>query len=153
MYVTKADYRGRISTGLLDMIISEDPTGIIANASKDAEDTILSLAGVLYDVVPEFAKTATARNFYVLKLAINISLYNIYQIADDETIPEKVIKNYDDTINDLTKISIGKMTLNLPPNSTDNSGGSGSIGGDETASTTGNGLRRIGSAPKRTHRI
>lgn len=150
MYVTKADYKGRISTVLLDMLIAEDATGIIANASRSAEDTINSLAGRLYDIPGEFAKLGTARNHFVLNMGLSIALYTIYQISDDEEVPEKVIKNYDDTINDLTKISTGKMTLNLPPAVVDDESDPGD---GETSSTTGLGSRRLGSAPKRSHRI
>ena len=151
MYVVKADYKGRITTTLLDMLINEDVTAIIAAASKTAEDTIFSLAGMFYDIREEFNHGGSLRNGFLLSMAISIGLYNIYQIADEESIPEKVIKNYDDTMNDLVKISQGKMTLNLPPAPTN--GTEGTPGEGETVSTSGIGLRRIGSAPKRTHRV
>ena len=148
MYVLKTDYVGRISASLIDILIAEDPTGIIANASKEAEDIIASMAGVVYDIAPEFAKTATDRNYYILSLAKSIGLYFIYQRADDEQIPEKVIKNYDDAMDDLEKISIGKKNINLPAK-VDTSGAT--AGGEGGADTTGTGLRRMGSQAKRSH--
>ncbi|MCX6210130.1 MAG: DUF1320 family protein [Bacteroidetes bacterium] len=153
MYVTKGDYKSKISVELLDILLAEDENGILAMSSKTAEDTIATTAGVLYNVADEFTKTTTARNYYLLNLAIDIALYNIYQRSDDEQVPEKVIKNHDDALEALQKISIGKQALNLPPptvnvNVTVNNGD-----GSETVTTGGTGLRRIGSQPKRTHNI
>lgn len=149
MYVKKTDYRGRISTDLLNMLIAEDETGILVQSSKIAEDTIATHTASIYDIAPEFLKIGLLRNYYTLSMAINIALYNIYNIADDEQIPEKIIKNYDDTMEDLVKISMGKAQLSLPPKVAETVGGS--PGDDENASTSGMGLRRWGSLAKRTH--
>lgn len=150
MYIQKTDYKGRISTDLLNILLSEDEPGILQQSSKVAEDTISTMVGKLYDVLPEFAKTGNARNYYLLSLAINIALYQIYNIADDEQIPPKIIKNYDDTIDDLQKISNAKAQLSLPTLPPTNNAQTPT---DENAGTTGNGLRRWGSAKKRTHNI
>lgn len=150
MYVTKADYKGKISVGLLDMLLAEDESNILAISSRIAEDTLKTTAGVLYDVVGEIAKTTVDRNYYLLNLAIDIALYNIYQRSDDEQIPEKIIKNHDDALTDLQKISIGKQALDLPPKVNANNS---TTGGGETVATGGTGLRRIGSQPKKTHNI
>ena len=148
MYVTKNDYKGRISSSLLDMLLEEDEAFILQQSSKVAEDTIASLAGKLYDIQGEFQKAGTARNFYVLIMAVNIALYNIYNRSDDADVPEKIIKNFDDTIDDLQKISVGKASLDLPPKPANSEG---TPAGEQTASTTGTGLRRFGSTKKRTH--
>ena len=149
MYVTKADYKGKISVGLLDMLLAEDESNILAMSSRIAEDTLKTTAGVLYNVIDEVAKNTVDRNYYLLNLAIDIALYNIYQRSDDEQIPEKIIKNRDDALNDLQKISVGKQALDLPPKINNN----GTTGGGETVATGGEGLRRIGSQTKRTHNI
>ena len=77
MYVLKLDYAGRISASLLDILIAEAPETIIANASKESEDIISSMVGVLYDIAPELAKVGNDRNFYILSLAKSIGLYFI----------------------------------------------------------------------------
>lgn len=150
MYVTKTDYKGKISLELLNILLAEDEQTILQMSSKIAEDTIATAAGVLYNVTDEFAKTGANRNFYLLNLAIDIALYNIYQRSDDEQIPEKIIKNRDDALDDLQKISIGKHALNLPQKTND---ATTSSSNDETIAVGGTGLRRIGSQPKRTHHI
>lgn len=149
MYVKKTDYAGRISASLLDILIDENPLQILKDSSKEAEDIIASMAGVLYDIAPEFEKNDATRNYYILNLAKSIALYFIYQRADDEEIPPKVIKNYDDAMDDLEKISIGKKAIDMPPKIVVDAGGG--TGGDEGVSTSGTGLRRMGSQAKRTH--
>jgi hypothetical protein len=154
MYIVKADYKTIISTPLLDTIIREsendDGTDLLQVASKIAEDTIITKAGVLYDIMPEFTKAGADRNFMILSLAISIAGYWLYQRIDDEQVPEKVIKNYNDALTTLEQVSIGKEPLLLPPRN-DDDGSTG--GGDEGVTTDGTGLRRIGSQPRRTHQM
>lgn len=149
MYILKTDYIGRIAMSLLDILIEENPEQIIADTGKDVEDTIRTMAGVLYDINPELLKAGNLRNGYILSLAKSLGIYFIYQRADDEQIPEKVIKNYDDAMEELQKISVGKLALDLPPKPKEPSGGEGSEGTE----TEGSGLRRMGSQKKRTHQI
>jgi len=164
MYIEKQDYQLRIRLDLLDILLENistalggnelTPTAILQAANKIATDTIATKAGVLYNVVDELAKTADARNGYLIALGISIGLYEIYQRADDEQIPEKVIKNYNDALNVLDAIAKGKEVLDLPPKVSDGESNNGGQPGDgESAVTSGTGLRRIGSAPKRSHRI
>ena len=149
MYVNKTDYAGRISISLLDILIAENPGQIIADTGKEIEDIILTTVGVLYDAAAELSKTGNARNGYILNLAKSIGMYLIYQRADDEQVPDKVIKNYDDAMETLEKISNGKISLSLPPKPAD----PGTGGDSESPTPGGTGLRRMGSAPKRTHQI
>jgi hypothetical protein len=154
MYIQKVDYKSRISTDLLDKIIQEGgDTGedILATASKMAEDTISTQAGVLYDIAPEFDKTGLQRNHLIVKWALSLAVYEAIQRLDDETIPEKHIKNHDDTMEDLKQVALGKYPLNLPPKQAD-AGGEKS-GGEETVITQGKGLRRVGSQAKKTHQV
>lgn len=150
MYVQKTDYKGRIAVELLNLLIAEDENGILTEASKIGEDTIASQVNVLYDVTGEFLKTGADRNYYILTMAINIALYNIYQRAEDEDIPKKVIKNHDDTMADLAQITKGKNSLDLPPRANTDPAAPGN---DPNNPIQGIGLRRWGSNPKRTHDV
>ena len=158
MYIVKTDYKTIISTALLDTIIreAESDTGedILQTISRIAEDTIAIKAGVLYNIVPEFSKTGTDRNFMIVSLAISIAGYWLYQRIDDEDVPAKVIKNYNDAMNTLDAISRGKEPLNLLPKpSQDNNNHECGAGTSEQVITDGSGLRRIGSEPRRSHRV
>lgn len=154
MYVVKTDYYSRISTDLLNRIIQEAANNgddLLATCSKFAEDTIATHANVIYDTSAEWAKAGAERNGLLLVWAINIATYNVYQRIDDEEVPQKVIKNFDDTMEDLQKVSSGKYPLSLPPKQLPGEGTGGS--GGEDVVTDGGGLRRMGSQPKRSHAI
>lgn len=143
MYLKKEDYRGRITAELLDQITgqtTEERDNVLADADKSARDIIDSYVGVLYTTSAEFSKTGAERNYQILNWAINIALYLLYQKISDYEVPEKIIKNYDDTIEDLQKISMGKTRINLPPI-------------EPTEQDPSVGLRRIGSSEKRSHNI
>lgn len=154
MYVVKKDYAGRISLELLNMILSDSgatEAELLAQASTTAEGMLTSLAGVLYDIAPELAKTGSDRNGLLLKYAKDIATYELYQRIDDYQIPEKAIKNYNDAVDALEKIAQGKVPLSLPLKDAGD-GGTGTGGEGENASLQGRGLLRIGSQTKRTHR-
>lgn len=151
MYVVKADYKSRINIDLLNRILAEGESNgddLLATASKMAEDTISTLAGVLYNIGNELEKAGAQRNHLILLWALNLATYQVYQRIDDEEVPEKVIKNYDDTMEDLIKVSKGQYPLNLPARVDEPAGGTG---GDEGVITDGSGLRRMGSQAKRSH--
>ncbi len=154
MYIVKIDYKSRISKELLNLILTrivadaegEDEAAILTDTSKTAVDMITGYACKLYDITPEFSKTGTARNYQILNWAINIALYLIYQRIEDYDVPAKVVKNWDDTTEDLQKLSVGKFQINLPP-------APSADGGNGNNEGTGTGLRRIGSATPRTHKM
>lgn len=148
MYLLKADYKLRISIALLEMIINKiegDENEILAMASKSAEDTVMSYTGHLYNIVPEFEKTGLNRNFQILNWCLDIALYLIYQRIVDYEVPQKVIKNYDDTLEILEKVANGKLSVNLPPLPLPDE--------DGNIPDTGSGLRRIGSLTPRNHKM
>lgn len=152
MYVIKDDYKGRIRTALLDMVIEEaeqEDEDILSTASQIAEDTINTMAGVLYDLASEFIKVGGARNGMVLKWAKDLAVYEVMQRVDDDNVPQKVIKNYEDALNDLADVGKGKIILSLPKKQQTGDGANG----DPNTPTQGKGLRRIGYIPARTHDI
>jgi hypothetical protein len=150
MYILKADYKNRITSDLLEKIIAEGNDGgantILDDIGRIAEDTLRSTVGVLYDVSQELAKAGSARNFLLVNWALCICTYQLYQRIDSDQVPEKVVKNYDDCIDDLIKVSNGKFPLALPPKPATPLGG-----GEEGVDGDGAGLRRMGSRKPRTH--
>jgi len=150
MYLQKTDYTSRINLDLLNQII-DTPENIEENVletiDRIATDTIGTYAGVLYATAAEWAKTGLNRNFLLFKWALDIAVYEGFMRIDDEQIPEKHIKNYNDCMEDLAKVATGKLPLNLPPKENDTI----PDGGD--TDTQGTGLRRIGYTKKRTHTV
>lgn len=138
MYLEKEDYRTRITMARLDMITEKDPN-LLSDADKFARDIIRGYLGKIYDIDGEFVKTANNRDGMVLNWAINIASYIIYQRVPDADVPEKVIKNYDDTITILAEVSRGKTPVNLTR-----------LENTDGQPVT---MRRIGSATPRTHQL
>lgn len=138
MYVEKIDYRTRITMNRLDLLTEKDPA-LLGDANKFSCDIISGHLGKIYDIASEFEKTLDARNGMILSWAINIATYLIYQRAADNDVPEKVIKNYDDTLKILGEVSNGKRPVNLARLS--------EASGDPVT------MRRIGSAAPRSHNL
>jgi len=153
MYIQKEDYRTRITSELLKMVTEQDgglEEDILSDADKFATGIIATYAGVLYDINSEFDKSGADRNYLILGWGVNIAVYILYQRIADEQVPDKVIKNYDDTINDLQALSKGNLPVNLPP-VTDSTGSGPATSGDGSITLQNTGLRRMGSRTPRSH--
>lgn len=140
LYIKDTDYKGRISQDLLNMAIEED-NDILIYVSKVAQDSLKGYLGHLYDIDPELIKTGLDRNFQLLSWALSIAVYHIFLRLPDVDMPEKVKTDYDECLGDLENISKGRFTINLSPVQ------------DTEPEGQGDGLRRMGSTPPRTHRI
>ena len=79
-------------------------------------ETIDSLDALFsrYDVTAIFEKTGTDRPKQVLRWAISLVLYFIYERVPDRVVPARVIKNYDDTLSYLLEIEDAKKSIDLP---------------------------------------
>ena len=145
-FVKDTDFLTQISKDELNIICEQATSGtnsqtwsqIMADVNKAATDIINTKIGQIYDVTDEFTKVAYDRNYQLLTWAIFICLYLIYQRCGDYAVPDRVIKNWDDTQNELMKISQGKEPLNLPR-----------VQDSQDDSLTYS--RRIGYEPKRSH--
>ncbi len=142
MYIQIEDYKSQITAELLD-IITEAESKVLEQAEKFARDTIDGYIGGRYDLSGEFVKIELDRNYQVLTWAIYLAMYNIFHRVADARVPEKVIKDYDDTINELKEIGNAKVNVNLELKKTTNESGDESV----------NDLRRIGYEQKRSHHI
>lgn len=112
-YVTKADLETNIRLYRLEQIIDEDDTKI-DEASNDAEAIIRDALSDRYDHASIFAKTGADRHNNVLGWAKYITLYKLYERTPDEMVPERIVKNYDDTLKILAKIADGSRAVILP---------------------------------------
>lgn len=142
-YIQIEDYKIAITSELLD-IVTEADADTLEYADKMATDMIAGYLGAKYDLQGEFAKTAKDRNYQILFWSVTIALYIIFQRIGDSKVPDKIIKNYDDTIKTIEEIGKGKIPVNLELKKT----------ADELTGTDQlNNFRRIGSEPKRSHHV
>ena len=57
----------------------------------------------------------------LVRYSLSIAVYGLYSKIPDEEIPERVVKDYDDAMEDIRLISQGKLRSTLPLN-TDSDG-------------------------------
>jgi hypothetical protein len=134
--IAKADYKPYLSDKNLNMIIeTEDP--LLDEVELTAEQVVRDALHPYYDVDNVFENISDHRQ--VKRWIIIICIYFIYERIPDALVPERVVKNYDDTLLTLDKISDGKISVNLPKII---------LADGETTSTK----FKWGSAPQKSHR-
>jgi len=131
------DYKVYIQEKRLNMIL-EDQEAILEEAELTAQQVVDDHLYPYYDSAALFAALNSYRS--VKRWIMVITMYFVYERIPDALVPERVVKNYDDVMGTLSRISDGKASVNLP-----------------RLTTTTNGVEkentkfRWGSEAKRTH--
>ena len=112
-YISKDDYQDEIRTYNLDQIIEDDDT-ILDKAETSAIDLVRQFLFQHYDASKIFSKTGANRDQIVVDWCTQIALYKIFKRVPDEEVPERVVKDYDDSIRMLKKLNGGDMGFDLP---------------------------------------
>jgi hypothetical protein len=137
MFVNKTDYAAFIKDTRLNQILDAEPYAL-DEARAIAQSTVNDALYSRYDTAAIFAKVGTARDMQVVRWIITLSLYYLYERLPDKLVPERIIKNYDDTLYILTEIEDGKKSVALPVLL-------------QSDAVTPISKFRFGSNPKRTH--
>ncbi|MGQ1889140.1 phage protein Gp36 family protein [Thermophagus sp. OGC60D27] len=111
-FIQKEDYSTRVDSAIIDQITGGNDS-LLDEAEKDAASVIIDRLGDKYNVQSELAHTGEDRDRSLMRWMISLSLYYIYARVPDEEIPERVIKDYDDTLSELDKIASGRYACNL----------------------------------------
>lgn len=111
-FLSSADYLAGTKQRILDLILDGSLTALPL-AENDARAYITDLLADRYDLTAEFAKTETDRNNSLIMWMRSITLYKLYARIPDEEVPERVIKDYDDTRRDLELIAKGNLGCSL----------------------------------------
>ena len=139
MYVEIIDFTPFIKETRLEQMLDGD-TQALPLAVEIAVGVVNDALYSRYNTELIFAKVGNDRHKQVVRWVIVLSLYYLYERLPDKLVPERIVKNYDDTIALLTDIEDAKKSTNLPLlASTDN--------GIVTPFTK----FRWGSIPPRTH--
>ena len=126
-YLTQDDAQSSIRDHDLEHILDHMNSGNSIDsfdlAAQEAQSIVRDYL-IKYDIDTELDKTGTDRHRSIIFYIKNICLYVIYERIEDDQVPERIIKNYDDTIETLREISKGKLTIGLPlaPVDTDGDG-------------------------------
>lgn len=135
-FLTINDFYSRVTANIVDQIIQGDDT-VITQAEIVATGLVTDRLCDRYNVEDELSKADAARNNSLLRWMLSLAVYSLYSRVPDSDIPERVTKDYDDTVSELEKISTGKLSCTL----------SRVIDASGTVRTR----MRIGSNPPRTH--
>lgn len=111
-FLTKDDYDVSINSDMLIQLIDDDEEKL-DKAEADSAQVIIDRIGSKYAVASELQKQGSVRNRTLVRWMRMLSLYFIYGRVPDEQIPERVVKDYDDVIKELDKISMGKYSTSL----------------------------------------
>ena len=136
VFLTKEDFKIKLSTDIIAQITDSDDA-VLDDAELQAMAIIQEALSITYDLDSEFAKTTDARHKNLMRWMLNLTVYFIYELVPDTQVPERVVKNYDDTIAKIEKLEAGKGNTTL------------SKIVDETGKT--NTVFRWGSNTKRSH--
>ena len=112
-FITSADYLPYIKDARLTQLI-DATTGILDDAEASAIAVVRDALYSRYDCATIFATTGDTRPKQVVRWVAQIVLYYLHERLPDRMIPERVTKNYDDTLGHLEEISAGRKSTNLP---------------------------------------
>lgn len=111
-FITYNDYETRLSPRILDLLTAGD-NALLDKAETEAVGIINDRLSTIYNTPAELAKTDPDRNPSLVRWAISIAIYVLYARIPDEQVPERVIKDYDDTIRELEMLQQGKLNCTL----------------------------------------
>lgn len=105
------DYQVYLQEKRLSMII-EDDSALVESAEATAMQIVDDHLYPYYDTEEIFSNIDD--HLSVKRWIMIIVIYLIYERIPDALVPNRVVKNYDDTLGMLFKISDGKGVVNLP---------------------------------------
>jgi hypothetical protein len=112
--IPEESWKPYIRNNALQMLIQEDPY-IRDSAEHTAIGIVKDALQPRYSVPDEFFIDPNAKP-QLIWWTISIALYIMYQRIPDKLVPDRIIKNYDDTRADLAALSDGSRETNLPLN-------------------------------------
>ncbi len=111
-FLTIEDFKHKITTNVLNQITDLDNT-VLDDAEKQAIGFITDSLSNKYDFDYELAITGTDRHVNLLRWLLNLSLYFAYERIPANQVPERIVKNYDDTVGEISLIERGKKQTTL----------------------------------------
>ena len=118
-FISKDDYAYHMRTYKLDQILEEeelDEDLILDTAEEEALAMIDKHLADKYDMNIVLSQTGANRNKVILRWAKLLVIYYIYERVPDGMVPERVIKNYNEVMEQLRRVEDGKASVSgLPP--------------------------------------
>ena len=114
-FIVKADFEQSIVLAELDEITGSDDT-ILDESIDSVEEEVKSYLRQRYDVATAMAEVGSARNNLLIRLCVDITLYEIHSRINPRNIPEFRIQRRDDAIQYLRDVANPRnnIEINLP---------------------------------------
>ncbi|MBN1250677.1 MAG: DUF1320 family protein [Bacteroidales bacterium] len=112
IFLTTNDFLLKLSEDIRNQITDSNPE-ILDDAERHATAIIQDAFHDKYDLDFEFAKANENRHKNLLRWMLNLTVYFFYERIPDNQVPERVVKNYDDTITEVKLIEQGKRNTSL----------------------------------------
>ena len=113
--LNKEDLYVSLRTYKLAEIMDDDTDDVFLNLAIDeAEQMVKDALYAKYDVSAIFGAQGEGRSASVMGWLRSVAIYKIYERVPDETVPERVVKNYDDTLEILKQIAKNQREVDLP---------------------------------------
>lgn len=112
-FLQSTDFNGIIATSIYNQLKGTDS----ANVDKAELLAITELAPLQarYNIPVELAKTGTSRNEELIRVLVHITAYYLYNVVEDDSIPERITTNYKNQVSNIEKIANGKLYTTLAP--------------------------------------
>lgn len=126
-FITIDDFPASVHDDILTALIKGDQQKIDDNIDRSIDEMRAYLSG-RYDNAKIFAKEGDERNKYLLRLALNITMYWIYKIHNPRKLTQHIVDDYERTLETLEKIQKGTINpegLETPANPDDLDAGTG----------------------------
>jgi hypothetical protein len=127
-YLTRAMLWPYIKDARLKQLIEDDDT-ILDEAETTATSILFDMLVHKHDVYSVCSNVTNPEYHFFARYIITIMLYMIYERVPDRMTPDRVQRDYDETMRCVRDISAGKRSTILPPFPVD-------IDGDGTPDTT-----------------
>ncbi len=108
-FITSSDLTNYINVTMLNMIIAGNQEKL-NDAEREAKGFVVANLGKAYNLTVEFGKTAEARNISLVRWMVVMIVYTLFNQTQDNAIPERVGKNYDDVRSEIRKVASGGPT-------------------------------------------
>lgn len=117
-WITSTDYLQKITSDRLQQII-EAETDRLDEAEATAIAVVKDALHQWYDTDDIFGTSGSNRPAQVVRWCVNLALFYLYERVPDKLVPERVVSNYQQTIETLQDIEDGKKAVDLPKKTDD----------------------------------
>ena len=123
-YLKQQDLQSSIRDGRLEHLLDndeDDTPDVFGQAALEAQSIVRDYL-FRYAIDDELQKSGTDRHASIIFYLKNICLYILYERIEDDNVPQRIVKNYNDTIATLQEIGQGKSPISLPAKKEDTDG-------------------------------